>query len=146
MGQLTSNSVVFLDPDNGLEVTSTPHGAPGSTKYVYFDEVRRVWSGGHSVMIYQHFPRVNRRTYVLDRLRQLVSGLSYSHAYAVLTSHVAFLGVLQGSGAQGAWQAINDAANHWAPQTQLLSLTEEMELTDSPAVPLSLSLQAELGI
>jgi hypothetical protein len=146
MGQLLPNSLVFLDPDNGLEVASIPSGAPASSKYVYFDEVRQIWDAGHSLFIYQHFPRVNRRTYVRDRLRQLVSGLSYSHAFAVVTSHVVFLGVLQGTGAERSWRAMTKSASHWVPHTQLLSLTENSSLVDIPLASLTCSPQAELSL
>lgn len=47
--------VVFLDPDNGLEVAS--HGACSTfgPKYVTYEEVRRFFGREQSVIIYQHF-------------------------------------------------------------------------------------------
>jgi len=144
--QLAPNSFVFLDPDNGLEVASIPPGAPASTKYVYFDEVRQVWGKGHSLMIYQHFPRVNRRKYVLERLNQLTADLPYSRALAILTSHVAFLGVLQENGAVPLWQVLVRTVARWAPHVQLLHRTDGGTLVDVPLPSLSQSPQAELQL
>ena len=32
--------LVYLDPDNGFEVASTPRGRPGSEKYLYWEDIR----------------------------------------------------------------------------------------------------------
>ena len=32
--------LVYLDPDNGFEVASTPRGCPGSEKYLYWEDIR----------------------------------------------------------------------------------------------------------
>jgi hypothetical protein len=55
--------LVFFDPDNGLEVDSVPRGRKGSGKYLYRDELARTFAAGHSVLVYQHYPRVERRPY-----------------------------------------------------------------------------------
>ena len=49
--------LVFYDPDNGLEIKSVPRGRKRSSKYLYWDEVVESAGRGHSVLIYQHFPR-----------------------------------------------------------------------------------------
>ena len=50
--------LVFADPDNGLRL---PHpGARGvarSPKHAYYDELRRCWERGQSLVIYQHATR-----------------------------------------------------------------------------------------
>lgn len=60
----SESEFVFLDPDNGLEVPSRPLGRKGSSKYVYWPEVVAIWEGGASVLIYQHFHREKRETFV----------------------------------------------------------------------------------
>ena len=60
----SESEFVFLDPDNGLEVPSRPLGKKGSSKYVYWPEVVAIWEGGASVLIYQHFHREKRETFV----------------------------------------------------------------------------------
>jgi hypothetical protein len=54
------NSLVFFDPDNGLEVNSVGYGRRDSSKYLFWEEVISTYRSGHSVLIYQHFPRVSR--------------------------------------------------------------------------------------
>ena len=49
--------IVFIDPDNGIEVRSVPKGASKAGKYVYWDEIQSLWSKGHSLLIYHHLNR-----------------------------------------------------------------------------------------
>ena len=49
--------LVFLDPDNGLEVASVPRSAAKASKYVYLDEVRCIAERGQSLLIYHHHNR-----------------------------------------------------------------------------------------
>ena len=49
--------LVFLDPDNGLEVPSAPRSSAKASKYVYLDEIRALAERGQSVLIYQHHNR-----------------------------------------------------------------------------------------
>lgn len=60
----SASEFVFLDPDNGLEVPSRPLGRKESSKYAYWPEVAAIWEGGASVLIYQHFRREKRETFV----------------------------------------------------------------------------------
>jgi hypothetical protein len=89
--KLSATSLIFFDPDNGLEVASNPKGRKDSSKYLYFDEVAAAYSAGHSVLIYQHFPRERRDTYVArlgSRLRQVAPD---ALLWEFRTSHVVFL-------------------------------------------------------
>ena len=47
--------VVFLDPDNGLEVLSCGPCSTRGPKYVTYEEVRTFTARSQSVIIYQHF-------------------------------------------------------------------------------------------
>lgn len=49
--------LVFLDPDNGIEVNSVPPSSSKSVKYVYLDEVAAILDRGQSLLIYQHHNR-----------------------------------------------------------------------------------------
>lgn len=86
-----AGSLVFFDPDNGLEVASTPKRKRGAEKYVYLDELAAFANGGTSVLIYQHFPRVQRDAYVEASLARLgeTFGARYE-TFAARTSHVGF--------------------------------------------------------
>jgi hypothetical protein len=66
--QFPKKSLIFLDPDNGLE-ESNP-----SKKHLLFEEVKRVHNhmDDHSIMmIYQHFPRKPHDEYIKSRCSQL---------------------------------------------------------------------------
>lgn len=55
--------IIFIDPDNGIEVGSVSFGAKGSRRYVYWQELKALFQRGHSLLIYQHYPRVTRATF-----------------------------------------------------------------------------------
>lgn len=44
--ELTPADIVFYDPDNGIEVKSTPRGAPDSPKFIYRDEIAATYGAG----------------------------------------------------------------------------------------------------
>ncbi|MDW7762073.1 MAG: hypothetical protein SCM96_15710 [Acidobacteriota bacterium] len=86
---------VFLDPDNGLEVKSKPYGRKGSSKYLYWNEVKTLWNSGKSLLIYQHFIRENRQNFIQRMLKALKLATPGSSVGAFLTPHVVFLIALQ---------------------------------------------------
>jgi len=61
---LKTTDLLFFDPDNGLEVSSTRYGRRGSSKYLYWHEVRQAYDLGFSLLIYQYFPRVQRTQFI----------------------------------------------------------------------------------
>lgn len=90
--QAAEDTLIFFDPDNGLEVASVAKHRRGAEKFLFWDEVQMIRDTGASVMIYQHFPRVDRVTYSEASLARLKAEMgSHYHTYAVRTSHVAFL-------------------------------------------------------
>ena len=60
MTTLAAAELVFLDPDNGLEVPSCEKGRKRSRKYVFYDETAEYYSRRQSVLVYQHFPHEPR--------------------------------------------------------------------------------------
>lgn len=56
--ELKNADLIFLDPDNGMEVKSCPSkGRKKSIKYVFCDEVKEYYKNGKSILIYQHATR-----------------------------------------------------------------------------------------
>ena len=86
---------VFLDPDNGLEVKSKPYGRKNSSKYLYWQEVAKLWSKGKSLLIYQHFPKKKRHIFIQEILQTLESYTPRSAVEAFSTPYVVFLLALQ---------------------------------------------------
>ena len=87
--------LIFLDPDNGIEVESTRLGARGSAKYIYWGEIEEIYSKGHSLLIYQHFPRVQRDRFIPFLADRLADELRATQVTAFRTPHVAFFLVQQ---------------------------------------------------
>ena len=91
----SKSDIVFLDPDNGLEVKSVPYGRKKSSKYVYRREVGGLWSEGKTLLIYQHFPREKRDIYIQRMISTINKYTSGSRISAFTTSGVTFFLVLQ---------------------------------------------------
>lgn len=83
-------SIVFFDPDNGLEV-ALKKGRKNSSKYLYLDEIEAFYSEDRSVLIYQHFPRVERERFIARCVHRL-RGIAVNAAIWVYqTKHVVFI-------------------------------------------------------
>lgn len=88
--RFTDRDLIFFDPDNGLE-GSLPRGRKNSSKFLYLDETIPFFEVGKSLLIYQHFPRVQRDLFI-ERCRQrLTSILAVDDVWAYQTKHVVFL-------------------------------------------------------
>jgi hypothetical protein len=90
-GHFTKTEIVFFDPDNGLEVKSKAWKATASPKHLYWHELRRVWAGGQSIIVYQHFRREQRDQFISKMKRELHKATGCSAVFALRTSHVVFL-------------------------------------------------------
>jgi hypothetical protein len=69
--------LIFFDPDNGLAPSEKPKGP---SKFVFAAEIERAYARGHSVLIYQHFPRVPRNQFILnvrERLERKAPGAEF---------------------------------------------------------------------
>jgi hypothetical protein len=145
MKRLPSNSVVFLDPDNGLEVGSTQKGKLGASKYIFLDEVSKFWEGGHSIIIYQHYPRVQRVPYVQEQLKRLNAVLCDMNGAALLTSHVAFLACVQSDHRHKIEAAFSQVVEHWSPHVSTVTFEGDV-VGPLAAPPGDRAFQAELPL
>lgn len=111
-------ALVFFDPDNGLEVKSVSKRSRESTKYLYWDEVKSVWSTGSSLLIYQHFIRENREKF-LARLADEFRKRLGAHQIAVArTANVAFFLVPQSDCTDLLFGRARQLSTHWSGQIQ----------------------------
>ena len=83
--------LVFFDPDNGLEVKSVPRGRKRSSKYIYWSEVEVAYRSGHSILLYQHFPRKPRESFIRSLIHQFKALDGIRNVISYCTFHVAFL-------------------------------------------------------
>ena len=87
--------LVFFDPDIGIEVKSIPRGRKGSSKYVYWSELIATFAAGHSILVYQHFPRKPRDQFVQSTVKEISEKTGARNLYTFSTSHVLFLLAVQ---------------------------------------------------
>lgn len=98
---LLNSNVLFLDPDNGLEVAScSEYGRMRSGKYAYYEEVSRFLRDRDICVVYQHMnhtcshidqissriAELRRKVDPLGRILALQCMLYSSRAYFILTS------------------------------------------------------------
>lgn len=119
---LATRSLLFFDPDNGLDVATVRPGRRNSSKYLFRDELGAVLDAGHSAIVYQHFPRVERQRFVSSVFESVASAIRDLRCACVYTSHVAYLLFLQ-EPHTGVCEAAHDFARGWAPMLGYLEPT-----------------------
>lgn len=92
---LAETDLVFFDPDNGIEIGSVSKGRRNSSKYVYRDELAATYRAGHSLLVYQHFQRKERESFIRDVADDLRRVALDAEIWAIRTSHVVFMLVIQ---------------------------------------------------
>ncbi len=111
--------LIFLDPDNGLEVKSKPYGRKNSSKYLYWHEVEALWQQGKSILVYQHFSREKRQSFIRRLRVGLQNNTKDSLIATFTTSHVVFFLILQKEHQKYYNSIIENIAKYWAKQIQL---------------------------
>lgn len=107
--------LVFFDPDNGLEIPSLPKGRKKSSKFVYLDELAAFYAAGHSLLVYQHFPRVERSVFI-ERCAEAMGSITPNAAHWIYrTKHVVFLAAINPASGPAAAAAAHRAASAWHP-------------------------------
>jgi len=91
------SDLAFFDPDNGMEVKSVRLGRRNSSKYLYFSEVQKAFSAGHSLLVYQHLPPKPRRPFVSELAGRFRSVTDVSRVYLYWTQFVVFFLIPQPS-------------------------------------------------
>lgn len=112
---LRDSAVIFFDPDNGLEVPSTPHSAANSNKYVLWSELAVSWKRGHSLLVYQHYPRV-RRSEFESRLAQTCLEKFQVSPRFLRTGNVLFLLLPRPEHLEEAAEAVSVISQRWRGQ------------------------------
>lgn len=120
-GALADADLVFLDPDNGLEVPSVPLGRTAAVRYVYWHEVAALAAAGSSLLVYQHFPRVSRDTYLARACGDLAARTGCA-TWALSTPRVAFLLAAREGHREALEAAVVAAAERWSGALALAPL------------------------
>ena len=77
LGRLDSSDLVFVDPDNGLEVKSRSRTSRLGPKYIFYDELIPYWNKGQGLVIYQHLAQNKKhQTQIVERASELAHCLN----------------------------------------------------------------------
>ncbi len=118
LDHLAGSTLIFFDPDNGVEVSSKPVGATGSAKYVYWSELHAAWNRGQSLLVYQHYPRVQR-----SRFEEGISAACKDQLGAspllLRTGNVLFLLLSHAAHEGWAMRATADIERRWRGQIEV---------------------------
>src|SRR2546426_3865111 len=106
--------LIFFDPDNGIEVPTTRRGAKKSSKYLYWREVGLAFEAGHSLLIFQHYPRRPRVAFVRDLAARLAARCGAREIHSFGTSRVVFLLVPQPHHRQAFRSKLDRVRERWA--------------------------------
>ena len=112
---LAGSHLVFFDPDVGIEVSSTQVHHAGSSKYVYWKELISAWRNGHSLLVYQHYPRVSRPAFEERLALETHKRLSVNPVF-LRTGNVLFVLATQRDHASLADLAVRNLATQWSSQ------------------------------
>lgn len=110
---LLGADLVFLDPDNGLEVKSTALGRRNSGKYLYWHELDHLYRDGRSVLVYQHYTRSDRAEFVRRIALAMLERYSCGVIYVVRTRHTAFFLISQEQHRKAAEAALVAVSDTW---------------------------------
>jgi hypothetical protein len=114
--------LVFLDPDNGIEVRSKPVGRRGSSKYVAWREIRDLWDAGCSILIYQHFGREPRTAFAGRMASELRERTGAHFVEALRTSYVLYLLAAQERHQAQFREAVARLSQRWGGQIEPMRL------------------------
>jgi hypothetical protein len=117
--KFTGIDLLFFDPDNGIEVKSKGMGRRGSNKYVFWREIQVAWSCGSSLLIFQHFPRENRRQYIWRIVSQLTQEVPAGSVVPLITSNVVYFLVYRECHKPNVLVALKLITNSWSGQISL---------------------------
>jgi hypothetical protein len=118
-------SLIFFDPDIGLAGKSVHTASKRSAMYLFPDELADTYRRGHSVVVYQHFPREKRPEYFARAFERFRALCEPPTLFALWSARVAFFVVPQEQVAESLHAAAQGVASRWTP---LLSLTEECDV------------------
>lgn len=107
------SELLFFDPDNGLEVSSCGPGRAGSEKYLLWSELVAAYSAGHSVLVYQHFPRRERTDYVRATAGLIAERTGSAAVPTFRTSSVVFFLAAQSAAADTSRSRALELASKW---------------------------------
>jgi hypothetical protein len=85
-------SIIFFDPDNGIEIKSCPKGTKNSNKFLYWDEILDFWYEGSDILVFQYIPLyTNHDNYIKNKISECSVRLGISEENISIIHCVSFL-------------------------------------------------------
>jgi hypothetical protein len=126
---LEERSLVFFDPDIGLAGRSMRKGRKRPSMYVFDDELREGFGRGHSLVIFDHWKRVQRLPYLREAFARLRAATGARRPFALWSrERVAFFVLAQDRDSDALERAAREFARRWQP---LLTFTSSSEFDES---------------
>ena len=116
--KLSACELIFFDPDNGIEIKSTAKGRWNSAKYVYWDELGETYQAGHSILLYQHFRREERTSFIERIIMEFQARLNPHKIYWFRTSQVVYFLSVQEKHADTIAARVGSVAEQWGSKIQ----------------------------
>lgn len=102
--------IILFDPDNGIEVASTN---PKSVhKYVTWAEVAHAFDSNKSVIIYQHFARVNRETFIQRKVEEICDRF-FCDVASLQVKHSVYFFMIQPHHKGQIYESISEFSERW---------------------------------
>ena len=90
------HDLIFLDPDNGIEIPSCKYGTKKSSKYIYWNEIEYIFNNlNKDILIYQHFPRKDRNQFINEITKECKAKLKNGKIIPIKTSNTLFLLIIK---------------------------------------------------
>lgn len=135
---------VFFDPDNGFEIPSCSAGRRNSAKFLYGTELAYAYRSGLSVLLYQHFPREARDSFIPRLQERLAAETGAPEVIPLITSQVGFFLVPQEQHRAHFWKRIallvqeaGSLIRIWTPGRATPAAPAERPLPQAPVVDLA---------
>jgi hypothetical protein len=118
LDKFTETDLIFFDPDKGIEVPSMKSAE--SQKYLLWKELQETFARGHSVLVYQHFPREDHRGFATRKAKEILDCTGAGQIDVLLTSTVVFFLASQRKHQEVLRKLIEKVKQRWNGQIALL--------------------------
>ncbi|MEO8231279.1 MAG: hypothetical protein ABI638_03290 [Ignavibacteriota bacterium] len=112
--------LIFFDPDNGVEVKSKKMGQNGSSKYIYWNELKYAFETGQSILVYQHFRREERKKFIEQMIAEYQSRTGVSVVHWFRTPQVIYFLLLQPKHIERVHISLEEVEKKWSIDNQIL--------------------------
>ena len=116
LGRFKDMDLIFVDPDNGMEIKSKKRGQKDSCKFLYWDHLINAYEENHSILVYQHFIRENRDTFIKRIAVEMHNKSGAKEIYSFSTSNVIFFLASQENHIKHFEQQIKRISDVWRGQ------------------------------